>query len=139
VSNDLAETLFKLGWRSVSELARGVAEELAGVPGAGGLEGARRIIAGAGEYLQASRRRPDDVKRESERRAGLSGVEQLLEIPGVNDEVVDILAQAQVHSPDELVRMPLEQIASATGIDMSDLAKLRQRAISYLSAVESAN
>ena len=139
VSIDLAETLFKLGWRSVSELARGVAEELAGVPGAGGIEGARRIIAGAGEYLQASRRRPDDLKRETDRRAGLSGVQQLLEIPGVNDEVVEILATAQVRSPDELVRIPLEQLASATGIDMSDLAKLRQRAISYLSAVESAN
>src|SRR5689334_3535630 len=139
VSNDLAGTLFKLGWRSVSELARGVAEELAGVPGAGGLEGARRIIHGAGEYLQASRRRPDDLKREADRRAALSGEEQLLEIPGVNDEVVQILAAAQVHSPDELVKMPLEQLASATGIDMSDLAKLRQRAISYLASVESAN
>ena len=93
----------------------------------------------AGEYLQASRRRPDDLKREADRRANLSGVEQLLEIPGVNDEVVEILAQAQVASPDELVKIPLEQLASATGIDMSDLAKLRQRAISYLAAVESAN
>jgi N utilization substance protein A len=39
VSGELAETLFKLGWRSVSELSRALAEELAQVPGTGGVEG----------------------------------------------------------------------------------------------------
>ncbi len=136
VSNDLGETLFKLGWRSVAELARAAAEELAGVPGVGGVEGARKVIAGANEYLTSSRRRPDDVRRESERRGSLSGEQQLLEVAGVNEEVVQILNQAQIHSPEELVRMPLEELASITNIDMSDLAKLRQRVIAYLSQVE---
>ena len=66
----------------------------------------------------------------------MSGEQQLLEVPGVNEEVVQILAGAQVHSPEELVRMPLEELASATNIDMSDLAKLRQRVIAYLSQIE---
>ena len=134
VSNELAETLFKLGWRSVSELSRAVAEELAQVPGVGGVDGARKIIGGAGEYLAQSRRRPDDLKRETERRAQLTGEQQLLEVPGVNEEVLEILAQANVRSPEELVKAPIEHIASVTGIDMSDLAKLRQRVISYLAA-----
>jgi N utilization substance protein A len=136
VSNDLAETMFKLGWRSVTELSRAAAEELAGVPGIGGVEGARKIISGANEYLQSSRRRPDDLRRETERRAGMSGEQQLMEVAGVNEEVVQILAAAQVRSPEELVRMPLEELASATNIDMSDLAKLRQRVIAYLSQLE---
>ncbi len=134
ISHDLAETMFKLGWRSVAELSRASAEELAGVPGTGGIEGARRIIAGANEYLTASRRRPDDLRREAERRASLSGEQQLLEVPGVNEEVVQILASVQIHSPEQLVKMPLEELASTTGIDMSDLAKLRQRVITYLSS-----
>jgi N utilization substance protein A len=136
VSNDLAETMFKLGWRSVTELSRAAAEELAGVPGIGGVDGARKIIQGANEYLQSSRRRPDDLRRENERRSAMSGEQQLLEVPGVNEEVVQILASAQVHSPEQLVKMPLEELASATNIDMSDLAKLRQRVIAYLSQVE---
>ncbi|HVK78581.1 MAG TPA: transcription termination factor NusA [Kofleriaceae bacterium] len=136
VSHDLAETMFKLGWRSVAELSRAMAEELAGVPGVGGIEGARRIIAGANEYLQSSRRRPDDLRREAERRSALSGEEQLLEVPGVNEEVIQILATAQIRSPEDLVKMPLEELASTTGIDMSDLAKLRQRVITYLAGVE---
>jgi transcription termination/antitermination protein NusA len=136
VSNDLAETMFKLGWRSVTELSRAAAEELAGVPGIGGVDGARKIIAGANEYLQSSRRRPDDLRREQDRRAAMSGEAQLMEVPGVNEEVVQILAAAQVHSPEQLVKMPLEELASATNIDMSDLAKLRQRVIAYLSQLE---
>jgi N utilization substance protein A len=77
---------------------------------------------------------PTTSSRESERRAQLSGVQQLLEVPGVNEEVLEILAQANVRSPEELVKAPIEHIASVTGIDMSDLAKLRQRVISYLAA-----
>ena len=55
-------------------------------------------------------------------------------MPGVNEEVLEILASANVRSPEELVKAPIEHIATVTGIDMSDLAKLRQRVISYLAS-----
>src|SRR5881394_138119 len=44
VEGSVADTLFKLGWRSVGELGRAHVEELAGLPGVGGPDGARRII-----------------------------------------------------------------------------------------------
>jgi N utilization substance protein A len=139
MSHDLAETLFKLGWRSVSELARAHVEELAGVPGVRGADTARSIIEGAKEFLTSSRRRTDDsAKRESERRSTLTGAEKLIELGGVDEEVIQILGQAQVHSPEDLVKTPIEQVASVTGIDMGDLAKLRQRALSWLQQAEGA-
>jgi N utilization substance protein A len=134
MSHDLVENLFKLGWRSVAELARAHVEELAGVPGVGGAAAARGIIEGAKSFLQSSRRRVDDVKRETDRRAGLSGEAKLLEIPGVDEDVVQILGTAQVRSPEDLMRTPIDQIAAVTGIDMADLAKLRQRVMSWLAA-----
>src|SRR5499433_393579 len=42
-SEDLAQTLFKLGWRSAEDVARGKVEELGGVPGVGGEAGAERL------------------------------------------------------------------------------------------------
>ncbi|HPH69708.1 MAG TPA: transcription termination factor NusA, partial [Kofleriaceae bacterium] len=136
--HDIAETLFKLGWRSVSELARAHVEELAGVPGVGGAEGGRKIIEGAQGYAQnAGRRRNDDIKKEAERRLSLSGDQQLLELEGVDEDVLGVLAQANVHSPEDLVKQSIDQVAAATGIDMGDLARLRQRAISWLSEVSS--
>ena len=57
----VAETLFKLGWRSVGELARAHVEELAGLPGVGGPDGAHKVIDGAKAYVAGGGRRSDDV------------------------------------------------------------------------------
>ena len=51
--------------------------------------------------------------------------------------VLGVLATANIHSPEDLIKTPIESIATATGIDMGDLARLRQRAISWLSEVSS--
>jgi N utilization substance protein A len=133
----VSETLFKLGWRSVGELGRAHVEELAGLPGIGGPEGAKRIIDGAKSYMQSGGRRKDDLKKEAERRSAMSGDQQLLELDGVDEDVLGVLHTANVHSPEDLIKTPIEQIATTTGIDMGDLARLRQRAISWLSEVSS--
>ena len=136
VGTDLAETLFKLGWRSVSDLSRAHAEELAGVPGVGGVDGAKRIIEAARSYLTSPRKKSDDARREAERRQGMSGAERLLDIPGMDEGLRDLFAAAGVHSPEDLLKTPIDQLANTTGLDMGDLAKLRQRTLSWLSAVE---
>ncbi len=132
---NVAENLFKLGWRSVGELARAHVEELAGLPSIGGPEGGRKIIDGAKAYVAGGGRRKDDARKESERRSALSGDQQLLELDGVDDDVLNVLHTANIHSPEDLIKTPIETIATTTGIDMGDLARLRQRAISWLSEV----
>jgi N utilization substance protein A len=135
--NHVGDTLFKLGWRSVSELARAAIEELAGLPGIGGPDGARRIIESAQSYMASGGRRRDAAKVEAERRSSLSGGQQLMELDGVDEDVLGVLATANIHSPEDLIRTPIEQVATTTGIDMGDLARLRQRALSWLSEVSS--
>ncbi|HET7502897.1 MAG TPA: transcription termination factor NusA [Kofleriaceae bacterium] len=135
--NAVADTLFKLGWRSVGELGRAHVEELAGLPGVSGPEGARKIIECAQQYMASGGRRRDDARKEAERRAHMSGTQQLLELEGVDEDVLAVLATANIHSPEDLIKTPIEAIATATGIDMGDLARLRQRAISWLSEVSS--
>jgi N utilization substance protein A len=83
----VADTLFKLGWRSVAELGRAAVEELAGLPGIGGPDGARRIIAAAQAYMASGGRRRDDARKEAQRRARLSGTDQRLELDAVDDDV----------------------------------------------------
>ncbi|MGE0868293.1 MAG: transcription termination factor NusA [Kofleriaceae bacterium] len=133
----VADNLFKLGWRSISELGRAAVEELAGLPGIGGPEGARKVIDAAKSYLASGGRRRDDARKEAERRSQLSGGQQLMELDGVDEDVVNVLATANIHSPEDLIKTPIESIATTTGIDMGDLARLRQRAISWLSEVSS--
>nr|HEX4315465.1 transcription termination factor NusA [Kofleriaceae bacterium] len=133
----VADTLFKLGWRSVAELSRAHVEELAGLPGIGGPENARRVIDSAKQYLATGGRRGDNVRREAERRSSMTGDQQLLELDGVDDDVLAVLHTANIHSPDDLIKTPIEHVATTTGIDMGDLARLRQRAISWLSEASS--
>ena len=82
-------------------------------------------------------RRRDDARKEAERRAHMSGPQQLMELDGVDEDVLNVLATANIHSPEDLIKTPIEPIATSTGIDMGDLARLRQRAISWLSEVSS--
>ncbi len=138
VGTELAETLFKLGWRSVSDLSRAHAEELAGVPGVGGVDGAKQIIDAARTYLNSPRKRTDDARREADRRAAMSSDQRLLDIAGIDEGLVHLFGTAGVKSPEDLVKTPIDTLANATGLDMGDLAKLRQRAIAWMSAVEGA-
>jgi len=133
----VADNLFKLGWRSVNELSRAAVEEIAGLPGIGGPDGARKVIQAAQSYIASGGRRRDDARKEAERRSSLSGGQQLMELDGVDEDVLTVLATANIHSPEDLIKTPIETIATTTGIDMGDLARLRQRAISWLSEVSS--
>ncbi|MCA9678299.1 MAG: transcription termination/antitermination protein NusA [Kofleriaceae bacterium] len=139
VGYELSETLFKLGWRSVSDLTRAHAEELASVPGVKSVDGARAIIEAARSYLSSPRKRSDDARREVERRASMSADERWLDIPGVDEGLLQVFAGAGVTTPEDLIKTPIDQLATQTGLDMGDLAKLRQRAISWLAVTETPN
>ncbi len=123
--DELAETLFRLGWRSVAELGRARAEELAAVPGVGGIEAAQSIIDGSKQYLQNEAKQRQNARREAERRAGLTDEEKLLEVDGMNDELVGKLAAADCYTVDGLAHSgDLEALADATQIELSTLMRL---------------
>jgi N utilization substance protein A len=56
VGAEVAETLFKLGWRSAADVANAKPEELASVTGIGSADGARRIIASAARAAEIERK-----------------------------------------------------------------------------------
>ncbi len=64
-SEEIANTLFRLGWRSVQDVADAKVEDLGGVPGLGGESGARRIQEAARSILfeeQSSLEHPSSSK-----------------------------------------------------------------------------
>jgi N utilization substance protein A len=116
VGDDLAETLFRLGWRSVPDLADGVAEELAGVPGLGGVEKARKIAQEARAWMQEERKRQQAAREESSRRASLTDEEKLREVRGMDDATRAALAAAGVTSVEQLTREDAERLAERTSL-----------------------
>jgi transcription termination/antitermination protein NusA len=133
VGDDQAEALFKLGWRSVPDLADGVAEELAAVPGLGGLEAARKIIQAARSWIDDERRRVQEQRAEDQRRASLTDEEKLLEVRGMDGDLYGKLDGAGWHSVEQLAHEgDLDKLASATGIPVGTARVLQHWARVYL-------
>jgi transcription termination/antitermination protein NusA len=132
VGYDVAETLFKLGWRSVQDLAEAVAEELGAVPGLGGQEAARRIIGESRSWLETERRRHQEAQRETQRRANLSDEQKLLEIKGVDQEFLPKLKEAGIGTVPDLAHFQdMEKLAAALE-GQAEAAKLVHWAKVYL-------
>jgi N utilization substance protein A len=56
-NEEVASTLFKLGWRSAEEVARANIQELGGVPGVGGEAGAQRLKEAAARQVEVEKQR----------------------------------------------------------------------------------
>ncbi len=129
MTTDITETLFRLGWRSVAEIAHAHPEELAQVPGVGGVEAAQEIIQGANVFLSEQVTRQQEIRKENDRRSKLSATEKLLEVYGVDADVIAKLAGADINTIENLGRCKdVPAAAEASGIDEGQLAVLRHRA-----------
>ena len=125
VGEEHAETLFKLGWRSVPDLADAVPEELASVPGLGGLEAARRIIEGARAWIRTERERMQAAQREASRRAALNDEQKLLEVHGLDREVLPKLQAGGYTSVELLAHEPdLDKLAGVIEADVEAASRL---------------
>ncbi|MCB9555954.1 MAG: transcription termination/antitermination protein NusA [Deltaproteobacteria bacterium] len=87
VSEELADTMFKLGWRSAEEVAGTAPEELMAIPGLGGAEAAVRIVEGAAVTVEVHRERAaqeaarlaaERQKTDEERMLSVNGIDQQL-------------------------------------------------------------
>ncbi|HET6284456.1 MAG TPA: transcription termination factor NusA [Polyangia bacterium] len=56
VGTEMADSLFKMGWRSAQDVANAKPEELASVPGLGGVEAAKKIIPAAARAADTERK-----------------------------------------------------------------------------------
>ena len=136
VGEDHAETLFKLGWRSVQDLADAVPEELASVPGLGGLEAARRIGEAARAWLSEERQRQIAAQREAARRASLSDDQKLLEVKGLDGDLLPRLKAGGYSSVDMVAHEhDVGRLAQALEVEPEQAARLIHRARVYLGEI----
>ena len=78
VSEDLADTMFKLGWRSAEELANAQPQELVAIPGLGGLEVAQAITEAAKVTMGIHRKRAEAEARRLELEAQKTDEERMI-------------------------------------------------------------
>ncbi len=121
VSEDLAETMFRLGWRSAEEVANANVEELAAIPGLGGLEAARSIQMNALLAVEREKLRAEIGAPQSEA--------QLLQLTHVTDEILSRLNEAGYYSVADIASEPDEaRLAEATGLAMDEVMEMLESA-----------
>src|SRR5262249_8607452 len=128
-----AETLFKLGWRSPSDLADATAEELAAVPGLGGVAAAEKIIKAAGELVAEEERRNREERERLAAESKKSTDERLLSVKGVGPAALADLKKGGYITVEKLAREEdLERLATSTELGARTAAKIRHWARVYL-------
>ncbi len=136
VGPDLAETLFRLGWRSAADLAEEKnVDELATVPGLGGGEAAQRIIAEARAFVEDERKRAAAQRELAARRARMSDDDKLRELDGVSDKLLADLKDHGYTTVDLLAHEQDIEKLTAAGVPAKKAEKLRWAAKVWLGEV----
>ncbi len=145
-SDELAQTLFKLGWRSASDVAGAKVEELGGVPGVGGEAGAARLKEAAGRQVEVEKqRRAEAEKRAAERaaheaeEAKKSDDERFLSVEGITPELIPTLKSAGYLTVHKLsAESDVARLAEALGNSVEEATQLRRAVKHYLGEPEGA-
>ncbi len=135
VGEALAGEIFRLGWRSVTDVSRAHADELGPVMEIE-VEAAAAIIEGAKNFLAAEAERQAAARQEAERRAALTDSEKLLEVKGMSESLIVDLASAEIHTTEALAELrDFHGIASATSRSAHDVAIMSHWAKVWLGQV----
>jgi N utilization substance protein A len=133
VGEAMADTLFKLGWRSIDDLATSSPAELAKAAEVGGEEGAARVIEAA-RRLSAQVHAQAEAERERlAREAKKTEAERLAGVQGATPESIERLAAAgyrsveQIHKDDDI-----KALARALGFGLTRALLFKFHVKSYL-------
>ena len=119
VSEELADTMFKLGWRSAVEVSNTQPEELMAIPGLGGADAARAIIDGANIAVQMQQER---AEREAARLAiekEKSDSERLRSVPGMTEAIAAKLEEVYNSVEQVAKERDIHRLARSAGIGLS--------------------
>ena len=130
VTPAIAQTMYKLGFRSLEEVAEANGDELASIPGLGGAENADRIKSAADTAMEELRQKR--IREASRRTEPLSERERLLFVRGVGEHTINLLASAGVTTVEQLHNSPEEGLLRDTGLGLRKVRQIKLGAQTFL-------
>jgi N utilization substance protein A len=132
VTPSIAQTMYKLGFRSLEEVAEASTDELAGIPGLGGAENADRIKSSAEIAMEELRQRR--IREASRRTEPLSERERLLFVRGVGEHTINLLTSAGVGTVEQLHTTHEDSLLRDTGLGLRKVRQIKLGAQTFLSS-----
>ena len=132
VTEAVARSMYRLGFRTLEELAEAGEQELAAIPGLGGAELASRIHAEAESILE--RERQERIRVASVRVEPLSDRERLLFVRGIGERTVQLLEEAGYRLVEDLRKEDEDKLATKTGLGLRKARAIKQGVETFLSS-----
>jgi N utilization substance protein A len=116
VDDNLAKTMYKLGFRTLDEVADASEQELSGIPGLGGAGKAERIKASAESALEEQRK--ENLASARERWEELTDREKLMLARGVTERIAEALERAGYKTLTQIqAETDIDRLAINSGLD----------------------
>jgi N utilization substance protein A len=130
VSEAIAKSMYRLGFRALEEVSEASIEELAAIPGLGGADVAEKIKAQAESTME--RLRQERIRTASSRLEPLTERERVLFIRGIGERTIVLLEEAGYRSVEELLREDEDRLAIRTGLGIKKARAIKQGARDFM-------
>jgi N utilization substance protein A len=130
VTEVIAKSMYRLGFRALEEVSEASIEELAAIPGLGGTEAAERIKAQSDTTME--RLRQERIRSAGSRTEALTDRERLLFVRGVGERTIVLLEEAGYKSVEDLLREDEDRMAIRTGLGIKKARAIKQGARDFV-------
>jgi N utilization substance protein A len=132
VTEAIARSMYRLGFRALEELAEASEQELAAIPGLAGAEAAQRIKDAAESTME--RLRQQRIQAASSRVEPLTERERLLFVRGIGERTIQLLEEAGYKSVEDIHREDEDKLAIKTGLGIKKARAIKQGAEHFLAS-----
>jgi transcription termination/antitermination protein NusA len=132
VDEDLAKSIFRLGFRALEEISEAAVEELAQIEGVETEERAAELKRAADATTERLRR--ERIQRASSQIEPLTEREKLRFVPGVGLRTLQLLEEAGYRTVTDLAREDADRLAIRTGLGIKKARQIQQGAEYFLTS-----
>jgi N utilization substance protein A len=130
VTDGIARSMYRLGFRALEELAEATEQELAGIAGLGGPEAVQKIQESAEHTME--RLRQERIQAAGSRIEPLTERDRLLFVRGVGDRTIQLLNEAGYRTVEDIHREDEDKLAIKTGLGIKKAKAIKQGAEHFL-------
>ena len=130
VTEQIAKSMYRLGFRALEEVSEATIEELAAIPGLGGAEAAERIKSQSDSTME--RLRQERIRTASSRTEALTDRERLMFIRGVGERTLVLLEEAGYRAVEDLLREEEDRLAIRSGLGIKKARAIKQGARDFV-------
>jgi N utilization substance protein A len=130
VTDAIARSMYRLGFRALEELAEATEQELSGVAGLGGAEAIQKIKENAETTME--RLRQERIQAAGNRTEALTERDRMLFVRGIGERTIQLLNEAGYRSVEEVHREDEDKLAIKTGLGIKKARAIKAGAELFL-------